>query len=230
MSLALLCEQGCARGMVMTVHLSSSSPPPLPSAIFLVGFMGCGKTTVGRLLAQRMAWKFIDLDAVIEEEESASIADIFARHSEAAFRRREHEILRRMVRQAVQQTVQQAGAGAGRVIALGGGTFAQPANLELLQRAGAATVWVECPIDELLMRCALMANRPLFRDEASFRRLYEERLPFYQQATYSVRSGRSDPRDVVQQILALPVFQGRQWLNAAEDSAAPSSAAPPATA
>ncbi len=193
-----------------TTTPAQPSTPSLANAIFLVGFMGCGKSTAGRLLGQRVAWKFVDLDALIEQEEAATIADIFARHGEGAFRRREYDVLRRLLEESLRQASQ---PGAGRVIALGGGTFAQPANFELMQRAGAVTVWVECPLEDLLMRCALMPNRPLFRDEASFRRLYEERLPYYQQATYSVRSGRAEPSDVVQQILALPFFQGNQWIS-----------------
>ena len=187
---------------------SLRSHPQQPGTLFLVGFMGCGKTTVGKLLAQRMAWKFIDLDALIEEAEGTTIAEIFARAGEAAFRRREQEILRRVV-----QEMPQAG---GRVVALGGGTFAQPANLELLQRALAVTIWLECPVEQLLMRCALMPNRPLFRDEASFRRLHEERLPYYHQATFSVQTGPGDPREVVQQILSLSIFQGNQGLTESE--------------
>ena len=171
-----------------------------PTTLFLIGFMGCGKTTVGRLLAQHIAWKFVDLDTLIEEAEGRTVAEIFARGGETAFRRREQEILRRLA-----QETPHAG---GRVIALGGGTFAQPVNLELLQRAQAITIWLECPIEQLLMRCALMPNRPLFRDEASFRRLYEERLPYYRQATFSVVTGPGDSSEVVQRILALPIFQG----------------------
>jgi shikimate kinase len=187
-----------------------SATPALPGTIFLVGFMGSGKTTAGRLLAQRVAWKFIDLDKLIEQEEATTISEIFANRGEVAFRKREHDTLRRLVEEAVRQAGQR---GAGRVIALGGGTFAQQANLDLLQRAGAVTVWIECPMDELLMRCALIPNRPLFRDEASFRQLYAERLHFYRQATYSVRSGQSEPADVVQQILALPFFKGIKWID-----------------
>ena len=189
----------------------SSLRAPLPvtaNTLFLVGFMGCGKTTVGRLLAQRMAWKFVDLDTLIEEAEGRTIAEIFTRGGEPAFRRREQEILRRIVQEASQ--------GGGRVVALGGGTFAQPANLELLQHAQAVTIWLECPVEQLLMRCALLPNRPLFRDEASFRRLYEDRLPFYRQATFAVQSGPGDPREVVQQVLALPIFQGTPCLTGSD--------------
>ena len=181
---------------------------PKPGTIFLVGFMGSGKTTVGRLLAQRMAWKFADLDALIEEAEGRSIAEIFSTVGESAFRRREQEILRRLI-------LEMPDAG-GRVVALGGGTFAQPLNLQLLESAQAVTIWLECPIELLLMRCALMANRPLFRDEASFRRLYEERLPYYRQATFAVQTGPGDPMKVVHQILSLPVFQASQCLTESE--------------
>jgi shikimate kinase len=176
---------------------------PGSAIIFLVGFMGSGKTTVGRLLAQRMAWKFVDLDTLIEQAEGKTVAEIFALGGEPAFRRREQELLRRIL--------QEPHAG-GRVVALGGGTFAQPANLQLLQNAQAVTIWLECPVEQLLMRCALISNRPLFRDESSFRKLYEERLPFYRQATFTVQSGPGDPREVVQQILSLSIFQGTQCL------------------
>jgi shikimate kinase len=168
-------------------------------AVYLVGFMGCGKTTVGTKLAQRLAWKFVDLDLVIEQEEGRTIAEIFARAGEAAFRKKEHETLLRVLEGATQ--------GGGRVVALGGGTFAQPQNFESLQNAKAITIWLECPVEELLLRCALLTNRPLFRDEASFRQLYEQRAPFYRQASFTVETGNSEPAEVVNRILALPVFQ-----------------------
>jgi len=167
--------------------------------VYLVGFMGCGKTTVGTKLAQRLAWKFVDLDACIEEEEGRTIAEIFARAGEAAFRRKERETLERVLEEGAH--------GGGRVVALGGGTFAQPPNFELLQSAKAITIWLECPVEQLLLRCALLTNRPLFRDEASFRQLYEQRLPFYRQASFTVGTGNSDPGEVVNRILTLPVFE-----------------------
>jgi shikimate kinase len=190
----------------------SATRPLQPTTVFLVGFMGSGKTTVGRLLAQRMAWKFADLDTLIEQAEGRSVAEIFSRAGEPAFRRREQELLRRVV-----QEMPQAG---GRVVALGGGTFAQTANLELLQRAGAITIFLECPVEQLLLRCALMANRPLFRDEASFRRLYEERLPSYRQASFTVETGTGEPSAVVHRILALPVFQGTTCMTGNDSSRA----------
>jgi shikimate kinase len=167
--------------------------------ICLAGFMGCGKTTVGRLLAAQLAWRFVDLDERIEESAGAAISDIFDRLGEPAFRRVEFEQLMRALGEVSEQ-------GAPTVLALGGGTFAQPENVarvrEFAAGAGGVTIWLDCPVEELLARCATMTNRPLFRDEAGFRDLYATRLPFYQQADYRVPSD-ADPRRVVERILAL---------------------------
>lgn len=171
-------------------------------AIYLVGFMGCGKTTVGLRLARRLAWKFVDLDQRIEQEAGMSIAEIFARIGEPAFRQREHELLRRFLEENPET--------GGRVVALGGGTFAQPQNFDLLQRSGAITIWLECPVEQLLMRCALVTSRPLFRDEASFRQLYEQRLPYYQRATFTVHTEQANPDEVVNQILAWVPLRGKE--------------------
>lgn len=85
-----------------------------PARIALVGFMGAGKTTVGRLLAARMGYEFVDSDHEIESRAGARVSDLFARHGEAWFREREEETIRDLLK------------GDGRVIAAGGGAFAQP--------------------------------------------------------------------------------------------------------
>jgi len=187
--------------------------PPASTAarrklICLAGFMGCGKTTVGRLLAQHLGWRFVDLDTRIAEHAGLSISEIFDRLGEPAFRRIEHERLQQTLGEAAEQD-------APTVVALGGGTFAQPENVALLRgsgapdgpaRSGGVIIWLDCPIEELLARCVTMADRPLFRDEASFRQLYEQRRPFYQQADYCVAS-TADARRVVEQILALGIVE-----------------------
>lgn len=174
------------------------SPSPR-KLIGLAGFMGCGKSTVGRLLAARLGWRFVDLDPLIEESAGISIAQIFERLGEPAFRAMEQEALARVLGEAVEQ-------GKPTVIALGGGTFAQPACVEMLRAAACAVVWLQCPAEVLLARCATMSNRPLFRDEASFLALYRQRLPFYERAEYCV-DGNSDPRSVVERILAQGIFE-----------------------
>ncbi len=187
---------------------------PRRRLICLTGFMGCGKTTVGRLLARQLAWRFVDLDTRIEEHVGLRIAEIFDRLGEPAFRQVEHE-------QLVYALNEVAALDRPTVLALGGGTFAQPQNVELLRGGAAANgsaghcaglahggviVWLDCPIEGLLARCVTMTNRPLFRDEASFRQLYEQRRPFYEQADFRVESN-ANPRRVVEQILALDVLE-----------------------
>jgi shikimate kinase len=183
------------------------APGPVPECrvVCLTGFMGSGKSTVGRMLAAQLAWRFADLDAEIERESGLSISQIFAQKGETVFREVEHACLARVL-----------GSSAARntrlILALGGGTFAQPRNAALIREfggtargAGSVVIWLDCSAEDLLQRCVLMGDRPLFRDEASFRKLYEERLPFYRQADYRVESG-GEPVRVIEQILALGIF------------------------
>jgi shikimate kinase len=172
-----------------------ASTAPRRKLICLIGFMGCGKTTIGLLLAQQLAWRFVDLDTRIVEHAGLTITEIFDRLGEPAFREIEHERLLRALGEAAEQD-------ASTVLALGGGTFAQPRNVELLRRGNAVVIWLDCSIEILLQRCVMMVDRPLFRDEAGFRTLYEQRRPFYQQADYRVE-GEAQPHRVVEQILAL---------------------------
>jgi len=160
--------------------------------------MGSGKSTAGRLLASQLGWMFVDLDHRITDAAGRSIPEIFAGRGEAEFRRMEHEQLARVVAEA-------SGDQKPRIVSLGGGTVPQPQNLALLRDSGAALIWLDCPIEELLLRCAQITDRPLFRDEASFRRLYQERLPFYEMSDYRVDS-HAEPARVVERILALGIF------------------------
>jgi shikimate kinase len=158
--------------------------------------MGSGKTTVGTVLARQLAWRFEDLDARIEQSAGLAISTIFERRGEAAFRELEREQLEKALGRVAE-------AGEAVVLALGGGTYAQSGIVERLRAFGAAVIWLDCPVELLLSRCATMNNRPLFRDEASFKSLLAARLPFYQQADYRVTAD-DDPARVVERILALP--------------------------
>lgn len=166
--------------------------------VCLTGFMGCGKSTVARLLARQIGWVHVDLDKRITEVTGLTIPEIFIGSGEPEFRKIEHEQLARVLGEAVEQR-------APRIISLGGGTTAQPQNVALLREHGAVTVWLYCPIEELLQRCAHITNRPLFRDEASFRQLYLERLPAYELSDFRVESN-IEPLRVVERILALGIF------------------------
>jgi shikimate kinase len=188
-----------------STNLSGTRPAPECRVVCLTGFMGSGKSTVGRMLAAQLAWHFTDLDSEIERESGLAISQIFAQKGEAVFRDLEHEILARVLRSAAARDTR-------LVLALGGGTFAQVRNAALIRESGAnprgpasVVIWLDCPTDELLQRCVLMGDRPLFRDEVSFRKLYEERLPHYRQADYRVESG-GEPLRVVERILALGIF------------------------
>jgi shikimate kinase len=152
-------------------------------------------------LARQLARRFEDLDARIEQSSGLNISAIFEHRGEATFREIEREQFEKVLGRVAE-------SGESIVLALGGGTYAQPGVVERLRGAGAVVIWLDCPIELLLARCATMNNRPLFRDEASFRDLLAARLPFYQQADYRV-AGDDDPVRVVERILALPPFTKR---------------------
>jgi shikimate kinase len=162
--------------------------------IYLLGFMGVGKSTVGALLAERLRWPFIDLDSTIEAGQGITIRQMFEQSGEAFFRQIEHAAL------------VEVSKAEPAVIALGGGTFVQKNNFDFIREVGAPTVWLDCPVPELIRRCSGKNDRPLFRDPDSFALLYEERLPFYRQADYRVATEGVAPDQIVEQILQLKVF------------------------
>ncbi len=166
--------------------------PSIRSPLVLVGFMGSGKSTVGKLLAQHLGWHFCDLDDRIEASAGTSIPVIFTQRGEPAFR----DIERRELLHAL-------GAASTRptVLAVGGGTVAQPHNWDDIRASGAASVYLEVPIEELLERCAGIANRPLFRDADSFSALLTHRQVFYRQADVSVPAGGAPPETIAGRIL-----------------------------
>jgi shikimate kinase len=166
--------------------------------VCLTGFMGSGKSTVARLLARQIGWQHVDLDKRIIEASGQTIPEIFAKLGEPEFRRLEHQQLARILGESAEQQT-------SRVVSLGGGTTAQPQNVALLRQSAAVLIWLHCPVNDLLKRAAHITNRPLFRDEASFRKLYDERLPSYELADYRVETN-TEPLRVVEQILALGIF------------------------
>jgi len=146
-------------------------------AVFLVGFMATEKSSVGRELARRLHWQFVDLDARIESRERQSVSDIFLSKGEPGFRLAETAALRELTESLERDTV----------VALGGGTFTEQRNRELL--CNWPSVFLEAPADELWRRCSEdAAERPLGQDRQRFSRLYQQRLPFYRQATVVVET------------------------------------------
>ena len=165
--------------------------------IYVVGFMASGKSTVGRLLAQRLGWSFVDTDEEIEAAEGTAIAEIFDARGEAEFRRIETAIIHRHVRRI--------GQGSPAVVALGGGAFAEPANRVLLQNNG-ITVWLDCPFELVERRVALASHRPLARDPRQFAVLYHARREAYALAHVRVPIESDDPAGVVEAILTHPLI------------------------
>lgn len=165
--------------------------------IYLVGFMGSGKSTVGRALADELGWNFVDLDEEIEREQGSSIASIFDQRGEAEFRLLETDALRRCVR-----TVQ---SGHPRVISLGGGAFLEHENLDLVSNNG-VSVWLDCPLPVIERRIAAFTHRPLARDPNHLRHLYEVRREGYARADYRIETDDEEAAATVARILALPLF------------------------
>ena len=147
--------------------------------IFLVGFMGSGKTTVGRRLADRLGLDFLDVDDLVVEREGRSVERIFRDSGEAAFRRAEWE------------TLQSLDGRRGCVVATGGGVFQEAERRGWLRRRG-ITVWLDAPFSDCLQRVGPDAGRPLWNptgDAEAFRALFERR-----RAAYALAAVRSNPR------------------------------------
>jgi shikimate kinase len=166
--------------------------------IYLVGFMGSGKSTVGRLLAHELGWSFFDLDQEIEAAEKTAISEIFEKQGEAEFRRIETSML--------QQHIAWIERGRPSVLALGGGTFAQQRNRALLDDRG-VTVWLDCPFEVVARRVAPASHRPLARDPEQFAALYQKRLEIYRLAEMHIAIASDDPAVAVQAILKHPLLQ-----------------------
>jgi shikimate kinase len=160
-------------------------------ALALVGFMASGKSSVGSLVAARTGAPFRDLDGMIEARCGETIAAIFARAGEAAFR-------------AIEARVLPEALEPGAVAALGGGTPLQDRNWSLI-RERAVTVWLDVPLPVLLARAGPSGRaRPLLagRDEAQPRELLEARLPRYRESDHRV-DGCGRPEDVAEEVCKL---------------------------
>jgi shikimate kinase len=166
--------------------------------IYVVGFMGAGKSTVGRHLAQRLGWSFFDSDVEIEAAEKSAISTIFEERGEAEFRRIETEI--------ICQHVGWIERGRPAVLALGGGAYAQAGIRQLLENNG-ITVWLDCPFALVQQRVGQASHRPLARDPQAFATLFEARRADYGLADVHVTIESDDPEITVAAILSHPTFQ-----------------------
>ena len=148
--------------------------------------MGAGKTSVGRVLGRRLNWVFEDLDDRIAAREGRTVTEIFRDSGESEFRRAEHA--------ALEHVLHELRGGVARIVALGGGAFAQKENAALLRGSCVSTVFLDAPVEDLWQRCCAQASetgaeRPLLRSVAEFRDLYQIRRSAYSQALLRIQTG-----------------------------------------
>jgi shikimate kinase len=152
--------------------------------IYLVGFMGAGKTTVARALGRRLGWPVEDIDDRIETRERRSVASIFAQNGESYFRQQERQVLSDLLPQRQ------------IVVATGGGTFAEPDNRALMLADG-AVVWIDVPLARVFERVPADGRRPLASDRTQMEQLYARR-----QLAYAEAHIRVDGTDPVPEVVA----------------------------
>jgi shikimate kinase len=151
-------------------------PPTQPENIVIIGFMGCGKSTVGRALHQRLGYQLVDMDQVIEQRAGKSITEIFAEDGEPAFRDMETALLRELCDPDAPR----------RIISTGGGIVGRAENRALLKRLG-YVVWLHAPAAVILQRTRKNHHRPLLDTDNPADRiksLMEERQPLYQETAH----------------------------------------------
>ncbi|EBA11025.1 shikimate kinase [Roseobacter sp. CCS2] len=149
--------------------MAEGQPYRLKRTVVLVGMMGSGKTAIGRALAAALDVPFLDSDAAIEEAAAATIAEIFARDGEKFFRKREAEVLRRLL------------SGPPGIVSTGGGAFLAEANRDAIAKMGVA-VWLDADIEILWDRVRHKDTRPLLQTDdpkATLMKIYNERTPVY---------------------------------------------------
>ena len=173
---------------------------PLAQRIVLTGFMGAGKSTVGRLLAEQLGWQFRDVDAEVERKYSCSIAEMFAKDGEQVFRRRESLAIARALGE---QNV---------VIALGGGAPENLTNRLLLEQTlGTAVVFLDAPFPVLFDRCVLQEGasvRPVLLDPTDAAERFRLRVPFYSRcAQHRIHTEAQSARETMEAILRTPAFR-----------------------
>ncbi|MCM8781045.1 MAG: shikimate kinase [Candidatus Omnitrophica bacterium] len=161
--------------------------------IYLVGFMGTGKTSVGKELAKRKHWRFVDLDELIELRQRRSIVDIFAKNGEAYFRRIEKQILKEVAKEQK------------FMVACGGGIVIDPDNIRIMRQTGIIICLAASP-EVILKRTSGYTHRPLLNVSEPAKQiefLLKMRAPYYAQADYTIDTSKLSVKEVVEKILKI---------------------------
>lgn len=169
-------------------------PASAPRRVVLVGFMGAGKTTVGRLLATQLGWRFEDLDRLVETSVGRSIAALFAEQGEAAFRAVERDAAARCL------------GFEACVLATGGGAWAEPETRALLAR-DALTIWLRADVETLLARLPADGSRPLLGNRERMRALMDQREPLYASADVTI-AALGTPHQIAARLAAIVESRG----------------------
>jgi len=161
--------------------------------IFLLGMPGSGKSTIGKLVAAKINYPFVDLDKLIEKKEQQSISEIFEMRGEKTFRELETEALTKLIQ----------GEGS-LVISCGGGTPCFHENMELMNKSG-LTVYIDVPEATLVERTKRNKSRPLLQNDhaTKIKQLLDERAVFYNKAKYIVPSAGDESMQIAARLPAL---------------------------
>ncbi|MEP2706595.1 MAG: shikimate kinase [Roseibium sp.] len=160
-------------------------------SVVLVGIMGCGKSTVGKRLAQRLGLEFVDADSEIERAANMTVSEIFSEHGEPYFRSGEERVIARLLREGPQ------------ILATGGGAFMSEMTRDEINAQG-LSIWLKVDFETVMARVRRRSTRPLLQNpdpEGTMRKLMAEREPVYSKATLTVTSKDVPHEAVVDQIV-----------------------------
>jgi len=157
--------------------------------IYLIGFMGSGKSTIGKILSEKLNMKFVDLDKEIEKQEKMSIPEIFKEKGEKYFRNIEKNILEKMSKKS------------NLIVSTGGGVGADIDNLEKMKKTG-TVIWLDVSLDEVFKRCEKDEKRPLLdQPYYKIKKLYNERKNIYSKADITVKVDNKSPDEISNEIM-----------------------------